>query len=104
MKRRKVVLLLVLGITAGLVAYYAILGEAPRRAGAGKEAMPLKQAVDSFNQEAVANKIGRDQPPLKIEEVIAAIRGWSRTKKPVSDEISGNCGQQSAAAQRFTLL
>ena len=37
---------------------------------------PLKAAVETFNQEAAADEIGKTQPPLTEDEVVAAIRGW----------------------------
>jgi hypothetical protein len=49
----------------------------------------LADAVKSFNVTALQNTIGKEQPPLTEEEVIAAIR-WSeldREQLPVSDEV-----------------
>jgi hypothetical protein len=34
----------------------------------------LGQAIDEFNQKALADQIGKDQPPLSEAEVVAAIR------------------------------
>ena len=48
----------------------------------------LADAVEAFNEKALQNPIGKEQPPLTEEEVIAAIR-WSdldRKQLPVSDE------------------
>lgn len=48
----------------------------------------LADAVGTFNERALKNPIGKEQPPLTEEEVIAAIR-WSdldRKQLPVSDE------------------
>jgi hypothetical protein len=49
--------------------------------------MPLSQAVAAFNRAAADDPIGKDQPPLTEEAVVAAIR-WSildRKKLQVSD-------------------
>ncbi len=48
----------------------------------------LADAVKAFNERAAENPIGKKQPPLTEEEVIAAIRWWDfeRKKSPVSDE------------------
>jgi uncharacterized protein (TIGR03067 family) len=45
----------------------------------------VKQAVASFNQEAAEDPIGRREPPLTEDELIAAIRGWDRRGSPVDD-------------------
>ena len=48
----------------------------------------LADAVAAFNEKALKNPIGKEQPPLTEEEVIAAIR-WSdldRKQLPVSDQ------------------
>jgi len=49
---------------------------------------PLSAAIRAFNAEARQNEIGRDQPPLTEEEVVAAIRWWQldRNEAPVTDE------------------
>jgi hypothetical protein len=48
----------------------------------------LADAVESFNEKALQDPIGKEQPPLTEEEVIAAIRwsGLDRNQMPVSDE------------------
>ena len=57
--------------------------------GAGKESLPLADAIKAFNEKTAADPIGKDQPPLTEEEAIAAIRAWERpnSKSPVSDEM-----------------
>jgi RNA polymerase sigma factor (sigma-70 family) len=52
--------------------------------GPGSAATPNKEslsllgkAVDDFNQNAITSAVGRDQPPLTEDEVIAAIRFYS---------------------------
>lgn len=47
----------------------------------------LEEAVDKFNQKSQETKIGKDQPPLTVDEVIAAIRAWDRKKIPASDKV-----------------
>jgi hypothetical protein len=50
--------------------------------------MPLAEAITTFNAKAAQDPIGKEQPPLTEEEVIAAIR-WSdldRKQLPVSDQ------------------
>ncbi len=48
----------------------------------------LADAVSTFNARAGENPIGKEQPLLTEEEVIAAIRWWEfhRKESPVSDE------------------
>src|SRR5688500_5611643 len=49
---------------------------------------PLKAAVENFNQKARMNLIGKTQPPLTEDEVVAAIRGWIPKHTPgVTDEV-----------------
>lgn len=45
----------------------------------------LGSAVEAFNERASGNAIGKHQPPLTEDEVIASIRGWGRKSHPVSD-------------------
>ncbi|MCH8277858.1 MAG: hypothetical protein IIC12_02880 [Proteobacteria bacterium] len=40
------------------------------------EAISLKASVENFNQKARSHAIGKTQPPLTEDEVVAAIRGW----------------------------
>jgi hypothetical protein len=47
----------------------------------------LADAVKSFNQMAKKNAIGKDQPALTGDEVVAAIRGWVREQVPATDEV-----------------
>jgi hypothetical protein len=48
----------------------------------------LADAIKAFNENAAKDPIGKDQPPLTEEEVIAAIRDWERPKdSPLSDEM-----------------
>jgi thiol-disulfide isomerase/thioredoxin len=63
-----------------------------------KTPTPLDQAVEALNRKieefskthaAATEKSGRPKtavPPLTVEEVVATIRNWDRTKKPVADE------------------
>jgi hypothetical protein len=50
-------------------------------------ATPLADAVRAFNAEAAENPIGKTQPPLTEDEVIAALRGILRELTPMTDEV-----------------
>jgi hypothetical protein len=43
----------------------------------------LSLAVDDFNKRAQLDEDGKSQPSLKVDEVLAAIRGWSRQEEPI---------------------
>jgi hypothetical protein len=61
----------------------------PKRDALGRIVHPptsLKKAVEAFNAKAATDSIGKDQPPLTEDEVIASIRGWIRKRNPISDE------------------
>jgi hypothetical protein len=47
---------------------------------------PLAAAVERFNAQAKLDPIGKDQPPLTVDETVAAIRGWVRKHHSVTDE------------------
>lgn len=54
-----------------------------RRAEADRPSpTPLDSAIASFNAKARANEIGREQPPLTEDEVVAAIRWCQRDDHP----------------------
>ncbi len=65
----------VLAILAGVAASWA----AERPAGGST---PLADAVKAFNEKAAEDPIGKDQPPLTVDEVVAAIRAWNRLEVP----------------------
>lgn len=48
---------------------------------------PLADAIQDFNQRATRDVIGKGQPALTDDEVVAAIRGWIRKQHPASDEV-----------------
>lgn len=51
-------------------------------------AMPLAEAVEKLKLKAAINSVGREEPPLTLDEVEAAIRGWSwRDDKYASKEV-----------------
>ena len=50
------------------------------------EVRTLADAVRRFNLKTLSNPVGRTQPPLTDEEVIATIRGWDPSTHPVSEE------------------
>lgn len=53
----------------------------------GRSSM-LADAVKEFNQRALKDATGKDQPALTEEEAVAAIRGWDRTLvPPAPDEV-----------------
>jgi hypothetical protein len=56
-------------------------------AARGESGKPLADAVDEFNEKAQKDSIGKEQPPLTEDEVIAAIRGWDQKQTPVSDKV-----------------
>lgn len=61
-------------IAAGSLPYFA-----PR------EDISISDAVQQFNDRASADPIGKTQPSLTKEEVLAAIRGWKVDNHPHSD-------------------
>jgi hypothetical protein len=65
-----------------MVLVGAVVQEEPKQAGT-----PLAEAIGAFNVRAAEDKIGKDQPPLTMEEALAAIRWWrfDRKKAPVED-------------------
>jgi len=53
-----------------------------------RSADSLRDAVQEFNAKAINDPIGKDQPALTEDEVVASIRGWIRAHTPgVSDEV-----------------
>jgi hypothetical protein len=48
-------------------------------------AMSLDEAVRIFNAQAQADQVGKDQPPLTVDEVVVAIRWFDRNEAPVTD-------------------
>jgi hypothetical protein len=72
-----------------LLSVVAVMGmpagasqNAPKPAGT-----PLGEAIRLFNARAAEDRIGKDQPPLTMGEVLAAIRWWrfDRRAAPVED-------------------
>ena len=74
MKRRECLLL-----AAGMAVAHA------GAAGAADGETSLKDAVAAFNEKAGRDEVGRTQPKLTEDEVVAAIRGWIRSKAEVDD-------------------
>ena len=60
---------------------------APVKEDAAKAPKPLADAIRAFNARVVDDRIGKDQPPLTMDEVLAAIRWWRFHRKdtPVED-------------------
>ena len=55
----------------------------------GGETRSLNMAVQDFNHKASTDSIGKTQPPLTEDEVVAAIRGWIPEHTPgVTDDVS----------------
>ncbi len=50
-----------------------------------KRDTPIAAAVAEFNRLAASNPIGKTQPPLTVDEVIAAIRGFTAEEHPHSE-------------------
>jgi hypothetical protein len=72
---------LVLGALAGAGVTSGVAAAGPQ------EERSLREAVAAFNVAAQLDPVGKGQPPLTDEEVIAAIRGWIREKVKASDEV-----------------
>jgi hypothetical protein len=68
----------------GLAAWLAVAVAAGDTSGAGGT---LADTVAAFNTEAARDAIGRHEPPLTEDEVVAALRGWIRKRHPVSDDV-----------------
>lgn len=47
----------------------------------------LADAVAEFNAQAAQDPIGKDQPPLTEDEVIASLRGIIRERTPMTDDV-----------------
>jgi hypothetical protein len=47
----------------------------------------LAEGVAAFNVQAKVDEIGKHEPPLTEDEVVAAVRGWVRKRRPVSDAV-----------------
>lgn len=72
---RAVVLCSVLGIVA-----------TPARAASPAPQTPLAAAISKFNAQAAADPIGKDQPPLTADEVVAAIRLSDKSDFPEASQ------------------
>jgi hypothetical protein len=87
--RRAALRLVALALVAiGVPGVY--LSRAPAagaNAAADEQATPLADAVRAFNAEAAEDPIGKTQPPLTEDEVIAALRGIMRELTPMTDEV-----------------
>ena len=72
--------------TSGLVLLIGFCFAVPRNSVA--EETPLSDAVSTFNKKALSDPIGKGQPPISVEEVVAAVLLWERgPESPVSDEL-----------------
>ena len=75
-----------LGVAAGAALLAAKTGAAAEPTDDGMR--PLSEAVEAFNEWAAGDRIGKGQPVLTEDEVIAAIR-WAmldRSALPISEE------------------
>jgi hypothetical protein len=52
----------------------------------GPDFSALRAAVEAFNAQSLSSPIGKDQPPLSVEEVVAAIRLTERTEHPAATD------------------
>jgi hypothetical protein len=59
----------------------------PEPAATEEDGVPLAAAIHEFNQRWGTTKLGKDQPPLTEEEVVAAIEDWKsrRNEAPVTN-------------------
>ena len=58
--------------------------------GLGIAASPLETAIEAFNSKSARHELGKSQPPLSMEEVVAAIRLWQPgPDTPVSPKLLG---------------
>lgn len=74
----------------GFYALPVSAAPAADNAAVAEKPVSLADAIAEFNDRAAANLIGRDQPPLTEDEVIAAIRGIDREHgrpRRMSDEV-----------------
>ncbi len=51
-----------------------------------EEKSSLEREVESFNARAGKHRVGKFEPSLTVEEVVAAIRSWDRVQQPVDDQ------------------
>jgi hypothetical protein len=74
-------------VFASLMAILTCLRSSAAGEPSPTDALPLAEAISSFNAKATQDPIGKEQPPLTEDEVIAAIRWWESDRKesPVSD-------------------
>jgi hypothetical protein len=74
-------LMTVLGVAAALSVAFPAPGNEKAKV------LTLADAVKDFNQRAQRDAIGKDQPALTEDEVVAAIRGWVRKEVPAPDAV-----------------
>lgn len=48
---------------------------------------PMARAVEEFNEHAKGTEVGKTQPLLTVEEVLAAVRDWSPNEDPIDPEM-----------------
>ena len=65
----------------------ALRGMEGGSAGMVSSQIALVDAVKQFNDMAKKQTIGKTQPPLTEDEVVAAIRGWRGTEGPAADAL-----------------
>jgi uncharacterized protein (TIGR03067 family) len=61
------------------------VGCAPCAAETFRAETPLATAVERFNARAQLEAVGKTEPPLTVDETVAAIRGWIRKQRPIPD-------------------
>jgi hypothetical protein len=49
--------------------------------------VPLSQAVNECNRRIQNTRVGKTQPPLTVDEVLAAIRDWSNKEAPIDPKM-----------------
>ena len=63
------------------------VGEYSLRTRGYPEVTPLARAVEEFNEHAKRTEVGKTQPPLTVEEVLAAVRNWSPKEDPIEPKM-----------------
>jgi hypothetical protein len=66
-----------------------------------RDSISLADAVEIFNAGAKSDRIGKDQPALTENEVVAAIRGWDRKIRPPASDAVYNAFQKIADKGRI---
>ena len=66
-----------------------------------EDSIPLAETIKAFNAKAAVDAIGKDQPPLTEDEVVAAIRARERPRDPELSDMIYRTLQQIAESRQF---